>query len=147
MALIVSNTVLLNVLLPRPKGKTGAREASLPVAPSGTGKGPPPRLTAVLGVMIGAPDLDQRDAERAFQGWRLHVLVDNAPLIDGAPLSRVYTTAWESCRPVRDANEQVVMLTPRDPAHVDVAVGVEWRGKGKPRRLPKNVTVRIMGVD
>ncbi len=144
--LIVAHQIHFDVPVPRPKGKQGVTVRKLPVSPNGDGA----RLTMVSGVMLRAPYVDVRVHSghvAAFVGWRLYVDVDGAMLIDGAPLTKVFTECWRNMRPVREGAEQVVVLTPRDPAHVEVAVGVEWTGKGKPRRLPADLTLAVCGVD
>ena len=126
--LVPSNPVALTICLPRPRGAHGIAKANLPV----------PDLMSIRGVTLGAPF---GTSTAAFAGWRLHVLVADATLVDGAALASVDRLCQTTGQPVRHG--QIVILTPRDP--VDVVVGVEWVGRGRPRRLPRGLDLTIRG--
>ena len=128
---VPSPRVSLTLPLPRPRGVQGMKIGKLPV----------PDLMCLYGMTLGCPfGLPTRD----FAGWRLFVNVDDAPLVDGENLTTVDRAILAASSAVRSESVQIRILTPRDEP-VDVVVGVEWHGRGKPRRLPKGVEVTIHG--
>lgn len=123
------------VPLPRPKGEDGMRRAKLAV----------PHLMAIHGVCVACYGVEIPQT-KDVKGWRLYVAVDGDVLLDGAPLQAVLKHyGAHGALPFRDAGKDVCILTPRD-APVEVAVAVEWHGKGKAKRLPAGLEVRIRGL-
>lgn len=128
-AVVPVNVVSVCVPLPRPRGRQGVTIAKLAV----------PNLMSVHGITL---DANFPVTNRTFKGWRLHVSVDGAPLVDGVSLTQVADACWGA---VRSGTAQIVILTPREKP-VEVAVGVEWLGeKRPPARLPTKVKVTVHG--
>lgn len=141
---IISKYLNLDIPLPATRKRQTVVVRKLPISPPGDDA----RLTVVTGLSFVWPHgLTLSKAAGLLRGWRLHVDVDGASLVDGEPLERLYRLYYTRLNPVRSAGEQVVVLTPRAPARVEVAVGLEWRGKGAPRAFPKGLRVLVRGVD